>query len=68
MFKVILGGYYVFYVLCILEYPLQLLCGTDPLPELYRANKYKINDNFITKTGFQHMMMNLPEEVRISQV
>ena len=46
----------------------QLLCGTDPLPELYRAKKYKINDHFMTKKDFQHMMMNLPEEVRISQV
>ena len=24
----------------------QMLCGTDPLPELYRAKKYKINDHF----------------------
>ena len=42
-----------------------MLCGTDPLPELYRAKKYKINDHFLTKKDFQHMMMNLPEEVRI---
>jgi len=41
----------------------KILCGTDPLPELFRAKKYKINDHFFTKKDFQHMMMNLPEEV-----
>ena len=45
----------------------QMLCGTDPLPELFRAKKYKINDHFLTKKDFQHMMMNLPEEVRINR-
>ena len=44
----------------------QILCGTDPLPELFRAKKYKINDHFFTKKDFQHMMMNLPEEVGFS--
>ena len=43
---------------------LQILCGTEPLPELFKAKKYKINDNFLTKKDFQHMMMNLPEKVR----
>ena len=47
------------------DQPFQLLCGTDPLPELYRAKKYKINDHFLTKKDFQHMMMNLPEEVSV---
>jgi len=41
----------------------KLLCGTDPLPELYRAKKYKIHEHFLTKEDFKHMMMNLPEEV-----
>ena len=44
----------------------QMLCGTDPLPELFRAKKYKINDHFLTKKDFQHLMINLPEEVRIN--
>jgi len=41
----------------------KLLCGTDPLPELYRAKKYKIHEHFLDKKDFKHMMMNLPEEV-----
>ena len=45
----------------------QMLCGTDPLPELYRAKKYKINDHFFTKKDFQHIMRNLPEKVSEDQ-
>ena len=41
----------------------QVLCGTDPLPELYRARRYKIQNKFITKTEFQFIMKNLPVEV-----
>ena len=48
----------------ILNSYLQMLCGTEPLPELFKAKKYKINDNFLTKKDFQHMMMNLPEKVK----
>ena len=40
-----------------------MLCGTDPLPELFRAKRYKIHQMFITKTEFQFIMRNLPEEV-----
>ena len=40
-----------------------MLCGTDPLPELYRAKRYKIQQKFITKTEFQFIMRNLPVEV-----
>ena len=27
----------------------QMLCGTEPFPELYRAKKYKINQKFLSK-------------------
>ena len=40
-----------------------MLCGTDPHPELYRAKKYKIQEHFLTKQDFVHMMRNLPEKV-----
>ena len=42
---------------------LQMLCGTDPLPELFRAKRYKIKQKFLTKSEFQFIMRNLPEEV-----
>ncbi|XP_023338087.1 calmodulin-beta [Eurytemora carolleeae] len=41
----------------------KMLCGTEPFPELFRAKKYKINDNFILKKDFRHMMLNLPVPV-----
>ena len=40
-----------------------MLCGTDPLPELFRAKRYKIHQKFLTKTEFQFIMRNLPIEV-----
>ena len=40
-----------------------MLCGTDPLPELFRAKRYKIKQKFLTKSEFQFIMRNLPEEV-----
>ena len=42
---------------------MQMLCGTDPLPELFRAKRYKIKQKFLTKSEFQFIMRNLPEEV-----
>ena len=45
------------------EINLQMLCGTDPFPEHYRAKKYKIHDHFMTRVDFFHMMKNLPESV-----
>ena len=44
----------------------QMLCGTDPLPELYRAKKYRIQEHSFTRQDFSHIMRNLPEEVRSS--
>ena len=40
-----------------------MLCGTDPLPELYRAKKYKLHQRFISKAEFQFIMRNLPVRV-----
>ena len=40
-----------------------MLCGTDPLPELFRAKRYKIHQKFLTKTEFQFFMRNVPVEV-----
>ena len=42
----------------------QAICGTEPFPELYRAKKYKLKDNFFTKEDFTHMMSNLPVQVK----
>jgi Ca2+-binding EF-hand superfamily protein len=41
----------------------QMFCGTDPLPELFRAKKYKIKQKFLTKSEFHFIMKNLPVEV-----
>ena len=40
-----------------------MFCGTDPFPELFRAKKYKINDRFLTREEFHHIMRNLPVPV-----
>ena len=40
-----------------------MCCGTDPLPELFRAKRYKIKQKFLTKAEFQFIMRNLPVEV-----
>ena len=37
-----------------------MLCGTEPFPELFRAKKYKLYDNYINKKDFHHIMKNLP--------
>ena len=47
------------------SYPefLQIFCGTEPFPELYRAKKYKLNDHFFTKKDFVDIMHSLPVQV-----
>ena len=42
----------------------QALCGTKPYPDNIKAKKYKLHENFFTKTEFFNIMRNLPEEVR----
>merc|ERR1712117_967130 len=45
------------------EVMFKMICGTDPLPELYRAKKYKIHQKFLAKAEFQFIMRNLPVAV-----
>ena len=42
---------------------LQMMCGTEPFPEHFRAKKYKIHKKFLSKQEFQLIMRNLPEHV-----
>ena len=42
----------------------QMMCGTEPFPEHFRAKKYKIHKKFLSKEEFKFIMMNLPEHVR----
>ena len=44
----------------------QMLCGTEPFPETFRAKKYKLHSNFFTKKDFFHVMLNLPVEVSVT--
>ncbi|XP_023324888.1 calmodulin-like protein 4 [Eurytemora carolleeae] len=46
----------------------KMLCGTDPLPELFRAKKYKIHDRYLNKTDFKFIMNNLPIPVSETDV
>ena len=41
----------------------QVICGTDPYPQNFRAKKWKVKDKFFTKEDFQFMMRNLPVPV-----
>ena len=45
-----------------------MLCGTDPLPELFRAKRYKIHQKFLSKADFQLIMRNLPVEVTEEEI
>ena len=36
----------------------QVLCGTEPYPEHFRAKKYRLHDKFFTKSDFQ--VISLP--------
>ena len=45
----------------------QMLCGTEPFPETFRAKKYKLHSNFFTKKDFFHVMLNLPVEVNVKK-
>ena len=40
-----------------------MLCGTEPIPEKFRAKKYRLDNHFFTKKDFTHVMLNLPVEV-----
>ena len=45
-----------------------MLCGTDPLPELFRAKRYKIHQKFLSKADFHLIMRNLPVEVTEEEI
>ena len=40
-----------------------MLCGTEPHPAHFRAKKYRIQEHFLSKEDFTHIMKNLPEKV-----
>ena len=46
----------------------QVICGTDPYPQNFRAKKWKIKDKFFTKADFQFMMRNLPVPVEEEEI
>lgn len=53
-----------FYLPCIVP-PIscQVLCGTKPFSDKFKAKKYKLQDQFLMKKDFVYIMKNLPEEV-----
>ena len=49
MFKVRASCPFSLQIILVSLNPRQMLCGTEPFPELYRAKKYKINQKFLSK-------------------
>lgn len=43
---------------------LQVLCGTKPFSDKFKAKKYKLQDQYLLKKDFVYIMKNLPEEVK----
>ena len=41
----------------------QVLCGTKPFSDKFKAKKYKLQEQFLLKKDFVYIMKNLPEEV-----
>ena len=64
MFKVKSWNIESFYPSCIVP-PIscQVLCGTKPFSDKFKAKKYKLQDQFLMKKDFVYIMKNLPEEV-----
>ena len=60
MFKVLLGEKKI---LLLPTYFCQVLCGTKPFSDKYKARKYKVQEQFLTKADFEFMMRNLPVKV-----
>ena len=46
----------------------KLFCGTEPFPTDFRAKKYKLHKNFITKLDFHHIMKSLPVPVTDEEI
>ena len=49
---------HVFIITIYLMISSQVLCGTEPYPEHFRAKKYRLHDKFFTKSDFQ--VISLP--------
>lgn len=45
----------------------QVLCGTEPYPEHFRAKKYRLHDKFFTKSDFQVMFLLVIKIIKIWQ-
>merc|ERR1719232_1515479 len=41
----------------------KVLCGTKPFSDKYKARKYKVQEQFLTKVDFYFIMRNLPVKV-----
>ena len=41
----------------------QVLCGTKPFSDKYKARKYKVQEQFLTRVDFDFIMRNLPVKV-----
>jgi len=41
----------------------KMMCGTEPYPSDFKAKKYKLKKNALTKEDFTHIMKNLPVSV-----
>ena len=42
----------------------QVLCGTKPFSDKFKARRYKVQEQFLTKADFDFIMRNLPVKVR----
>ena len=41
----------------------QVLCGTKPFSDKYKARRYRVQEQFLTKADFDFIMRNLPVKV-----
>ena len=42
----------------------QVLCGTKPFSDKFKARRYKVQEQFLTKADFDFIMRNLPVKVK----
>ena len=59
MFKVNIVKHFPFIQICLY----QVLCGTKPFSDKYKARKYRVQEQFLTKADFDFIMRNLPVKV-----
>ncbi len=65
MFKVISGLEFFFEYYHLL---FQVLCGTKPFSDKYKARKYKVQEQFLTEVDFYFIMRNLPVKVGLNGI